>query len=417
MKMKITKITGRMILDSRANPTLECDVITQKGIFGRAATPSGASKGKFEAYELRDNKKAFGGLGVSQALKNFKKIEQVLIGVDVADQQQIDQLMLTLDGSPRKERLGANTILAVSMASTRAAAKEKNLTLYEYLAKISNNKKFQLPIPFANVLNGGRHAGNKLAMQEFMIAPIKAKSFSQATQMISETYNTLKKMLSDRFGKAAVALGDEGGFAPPIERAEQALDFLTKAIKTAGYKNKVMIAIDVAASETYKGGLYNLHKTMTQDELAEYYFDLIKQYPIISIEDPFDQEDYESWKAFTKNTKIQVVGDDLLVTSPSRIQMAVDKKLCNSLLLKINQVGTISESLTAHKLSRQAKWHTMVSHRSGETEDSYISDLAVGIGAKLAKIGAPARSERTAKYNQLLRIEEELGKKASFAKW
>lgn len=408
--MTIKKIHARQILDSRGNPTIEVELTTEKGIF-KASVPSGASTGTHEAVELRDNLKAYLGKGVQQAIKNISLIEKALKGKDETKQKEIDGIMIALDGTPNKSKLGANAILAVSMAVCRAGA--NTTPLYKHIAKIAKTKP-KLPTPYMNVINGGKHAGNGLAMQEFMIAP-KAKTFSKALQMGTETYHVLKKVIQEKHGLNACNVGDEGGFAPPVENAQEALELLTEAIQRAGYAGKISIAMDCAASEFYRNGKYDLgFKTKTNlissDELANTYKAFIKKYPIVSIEDPFDQEDFKGYANFTKavKAKTQVVGDDLLVTNPKRIQIAIDQKACNALLLKINQIGTITESIEAHNLAKKAGWDVMVSHRSGETEDSFIADLAVGLGTGQIKTGAPCRSERNAKYNQLLRIEEKL---------
>lgn len=411
---RITKIKAREVLDSRGNPTIEVEVYAN-GSMGRAIVPSGASTGIYEAVELRDNNKRYNKKGVQKAVKNVSLVARKLKNIEVGDQRLIDQIMIDFDGTPNKSRIGANAILGVSMAAARCAANIAEQPLYKYLNKKSNT----LPIPFANVINGGKHAGNDLAMQEFMIAPIKAKNFSTATQMVAETYQELKQIIAKKHGTNAVNVGDEGGFAPPIKTPTEALDLITSAIEKAGYVNKIKIAMDPAASEYYNKGLYNpAGKSLNSIEIIEFYEDLVKNYPIISIEDPFDQDDFENFSEFTKrNMKLQVVGDDLLVTNPQRIRTAIDKKLCNALLLKVNQIGTLSQATDSANMSLRNKWNVMVSHRSGETEDPFIADLAVSLGNGQIKLGAPCRSDRTAKYNQLLRIEEELGRKAKYHKF
>lgn len=409
MKSKIKNITAREILDSRGNPTVEVDLTTEQGIF-RASVPSGASTGKYEARELRDGAKRYKGQGILKAIKNIDKIiAPKLKGRDVFQQEKIDKLMLELDGTANKSRLGANAILPVSIAVCRAAAAAKTVPLYRYIADIFGSG-CKMPIAGFNVINGGAHAGNDLAVQEFMIVP-QARSFKEALRTASEVYHVLKEILQKKFGKIAVNIGDEGGFAPPINTAEEALDLLVKAINKAGYKNKVKIALDVAASEFYRKGKYEMKKAVfTKEKLLAYYLKLIKKYPISSIEDPFSQDDWDSFAAITEQTgrNITIIGDDLLCTNPERIKQAEDKQACNGIILKPNQIGTVTEALAAAKITKAFGWKIMVSHRSGETNDDFIADLAVGISADLIKSGAPARGERLAKYNRLLRIKEEL---------
>lgn len=413
---KIQRIHAREVLDSRGNPTVEVDVITEKG-WGRAVVPSGASTGIYEAVELRDGGPRYHGKGVQNAVLNVnKKISKKVEGMDVQDQALIDQTMIDLDGTEAKKNLGANAILGVSMAVSRAGAMESGKNLYEHL-NYQLGYKMKMPVPFANIINGGAHAGNAMSFQEFMIAPIKAKKFSDATMMVSETYHALKGILNDRFGKSATNVGDEGGFAPPLRNPEDALDLLMKAIKETGYTKELRIAIDAASSTFYKDKRYVVdeNKVFDASKMAEYYNKLAKNYPIISIEDPFEQDDFDAWANFSKKTKIQVVGDDLLVTNIERIKMAQQKKLCNALLLKVNQIGTLTQAFEAAKHAYENKWNIMVSHRSGESEDPFISDLAVALGSGQIKLGAPARGERTSKYNQLIRIEEELDGKAKYS--
>ena len=401
----ITNIKAREILDSRGNPTVEVELSTKNHTV-TSSVPSGASTGTHEALELRDGGKRYGGKGVQKAVKNINSIlAPKLKHKDVANQTQIDQLMIDLDGTKNKSRLGANAILAVSLAVAKAAAEKKHLLLYQYLSTLTNTKP-SLPKPFFNIINGGKHAGTQLAIQEFMISP-KAKTFSEALRMGSETYHQLKSVLEEKYGKSAINVGDEGGFAPPLKTAEEALTLLESAIKKAGYSGKIDIAIDCAASEFYKNGKYYLdNKTLTTEQLLNYYLQLIKKYPIISLEDPFQQEDFQSFAKLKQQTKIQIVGDDLTVTNVDRINLAIKNNSCNCLLLKVNQIGTLTEALQAVKLAYKHNWKVMVSHRSGETEDTFIADLAVAIGCGQIKSGAPCRSERTAKYNRLLRIEE-----------
>jgi len=424
--MSIISIHAREILDSRGNPTIEVDLKTAKGTF-RAGVPSGASTGIYEAVELRDNDKSrFLGKGVLQAVKNVNEvIAPLLIGKNVVQQAEIDKLMIDLDGTDNKGKLGANAILGVSLAVCRAAAAEKGIPLYRYIAELAGNKKIQLPVPAFNVINGGSHAGNKLAMQEFMILPVGATSFKEALRMGAEVYHNLKIIIKDQYGQDATNVGDEGGFAPNIQSNREGLELLKKAIAKAGYVDKVKIGMDVAASEFFEDGKYDLDfktknndksNVKTAEELSNLYKEFLKDYPVISIEDPFDQDD---WAAYHKlNSEVgkdtQIVGDDLLVTNPKRIQKAIENKSCNALLLKVNQIGTVTESIQACNLARAAGWGVMVSHRSGETEDTFIADLVVGLGTGQIKTGATCRSERLAKYNQLLRIEEELGSSATF---
>lgn len=425
--MKITKVIAREILDSRGNPTIESDVFTEKGSF-RAMVPSGASTGIYEALELRDgDKKRYNGLGVLKAVSNVNKIiGPAIIGMDSTKQSDIDKKMIELDGTENKSKLGANAILAVSMAVCKAGAASKGIPLYKHIAEISGVKDFVLPVPSFNVINGGKHAGNKLAMQEFMILPVGATNFREAMQMGSETYHALKKVIKEKYGQDAVNVGDEGGFAPNILDNKEGLELLKTAIEKAGYTGKVKIGMDVAASEFYKDGKYDLDfknpKSLasmkkTGDEMIELYKSFVKDYGLISIEDPFDQDDWKTYPKLTSAVGLgtQIVGDDLLVTNPKRIKMAIEKKACNALLLKVNQIGSVTESIQACKDAQAAGWAVMVSHRSGETEDSFIADLVVGLKTGQIKTGAPCRSERLAKYNQLMRIEEELGKNCRYA--
>ncbi|KAA6378089.1 MAG: Enolase [Streblomastix strix] len=428
--MAIKKIHAREILDSRALPTVECDLYTEKGLF-RAAVPSGASTGIYEALELRDGGKRFNGKSVQTAVRNVNdKIAPKLLGKSVLDQRGIDKIMIDLDGTDKKKNLGANAILAVSMAVARAAAAEKGLPLYRYLAQLAGNKELRLPVPCLNVINGGKHAGNTLPIQEFMIAPAGASTFEEAIRMGAEIYNILKGIIKAKFGIDATNVGDEGGFAPPVLDIFEPLEILVEAIEKAGYTGKVRICLDSAASEFHddKDNTYNLGfkaktpEKITGEEFQHKYLQMAEKYPIASFEDPFDQDDFASYGKLTEALKakgVQVVGDDLLVTNVERIKMALEKKACNSLLLKVNQIGTVTEAIDAALLALKNGWSVMVSHRSGETEDTFIADLAVGIGCGQLKTGAPCRGERTAKYNQLLRIEEELGKEAKYGydKW
>lgn len=409
----IQSITARQIIDSRANPTIEVDVQLTDNTTHRAAVPSGASTGVHEAVELRDGDASFNGLGVTKAVQHVNTtIAQQLIGKNPTDQSGIDAQLNQLDGTPNKANLGANAILGVSMAICRAAAHLSGMPLHDYIAKLAGTSP-RLPVPCMNVINGGKHAGNALAFQEFMIAPRQATTFSQALQMGCETYHALKKRIKDAYGKDAINVGDEGGFAPPLDDPKAALDLLIAAIKDAGYSEKIMICMDAAASEFYKDELYDIgfkgtSKPLTANQLIEHYRNWCEHYPLISIEDPFDQDDLDSWSSLLNGLpkSVQIVGDDLTVTNVERIKLAIEHNACNSLLLKINQIGTISQAISAAQLARTNGWTIMVSHRSGETEDTFIADLAVGLGCGQIKSGAPTRSERVAKYNQLLRIEQ-----------
>jgi len=425
--MSIVSIHAREILDSRGNPTIEVDLKTAKGVF-RAAVPSGASTGIYEALELRDGDKSrYLGKGVLKAVKNVNEIiGPKIIGKNVLHQEEIDKFMLELDGTDNKGNLGANAILGVSLAVCKAGAAEKGVPLYRHIADLGGIKDLILPVPAFNVINGGSHAGNKLAFQEFMILPTGAPSFKEAMRYGAEVYHNLKVIIKDTYGQDATNVGDEGGFAPNIGGAREGLELLKKAIAKAGYTDKVKIGMDVAASEFFEDGKYNLDwKTKNNDksqlksdeELAALYKEFIRDYPVISIEDPFDQDDWTGYAKLTADVgkDTQIVGDDLLVTNPKRIQKGLDTKACNALLLKVNQIGSVTESIQACKLARSNGWGVMVSHRSGETEDTFIADLVVGLGTGQIKTGAPCRSERNAKYNQLMRIEEELGSSAKFA--
>ncbi|MDN5327903.1 MAG: enolase [Candidatus Woesearchaeota archaeon] len=406
---EILKIKARQVFDSRGNPTVEAEVLTDKGLF-RAIVPSGASTGSHEALELRDNEKDYHGKGVLKAVSNVNEIiAPKLLGLNPVNQNEIDKIMIQLDGTENKSKLGANAILSVSLAVCRAGAAEKGEPLYKHISELSN-REIGLPVPFFNVINGGKHAGNNLDFQEFMIAPVKAKSFSEAMKMGTEIYHTLKQIIKEKYGKNAINVGDEGGFAPPLNNNEEPLKLLVEAIELSGYTGKVKIAMDAAASEFFDGQYYILNgKKLTAEELIEFYEKLVEKYPIISIEDPLSEDDWDHFVEITTrlSDKVQIVGDDLLVTNPKRIRKAVELKACNALLLKVNQIGTVSEAIEAAKLALHNGFNVMVSHRSGESEDSFIADLAVGLGTGQIKSGAPCRSERLSKYNQLLRIEED----------
>lgn len=421
----ITKLKARQIIDSRGNPTVEVDLYTNKGMF-RASVPSGASTGIYEAVELRDGDESkYLGKGVLKAVTNInEKISPILVDMDPTKQMEIDKAMIELDNKKNKGELGANAILAVSMAVCKAGAAAKDIPLYQHIADLSGNSNFVLPVPAFNIINGGKHAGNKLAFQEFMILPIGASSFGEAMQMGCETYHHLKAVIKEKYGIDACNVGDEGGFAPSISSSKEGLDLIREAIERAGHTGKIKIGMDVAASEFYKDEKYDLDfKTpdrsgediRTGEEMITMYKELCSEYPIVSIEDPFDQDDWENTKTLTGTGICQVVGDDLLVTNPKRVSKAIDEGTCNALLLKVNQIGTVTEAIEAVKMAKDANWGVMASHRSGETEDCFIADLAVGLATGQIKTGAPCRSERLAKYNQLLRIEEDLGDKAVYA--
>lgn len=408
---KIKKIRAREILDSRGEPTLEVLVFTEKDIF-KASVPSGASKGQEEAKELRDGGKRYFGKGVKKAVKIVENlISEKLKGEKIRNQEKIDNILIELDGTKDKKKLGVNTILGVSLAIARGGAKEANLPLYRYLSLLSRNKK-KLKIPFSafNVINGGLHAGNELGLQEFMIVP-QAKYFKKNLQIASEIYFTLREILIRTFGKFATTLGDEGGFSPPLNRSEKALELLEKATKESGYRNLVRFSLDCAASQFWTGREYNLEgKIFTSEGLISFYGDLIKKFSLLSIEDPFFERDFEAFQKFTKKFKGKIIifGDDLTVTNPQKIKEAKNKRLCTGVIIKPNQIGTLSETLLSIKLAKERGLKITISHRSGETGDSFISDLAVGVGAEFLKAGAPARGERVAKYNRLLEIEEEI---------
>ncbi|NP_001234080.1 enolase [Solanum lycopersicum] len=430
----IKSIKARQIFDSRGNPTVEVDVHISNGVFARAAVPSGASTGIYEALELRDGGSDYLGKGVSKAVNNVNSIiGPALVGKDPTDQTGLDNFMVhQLDGTQNewgwcKEKLGANAILAVSLAVCKAGAAVRNVPLYKHIADLAGNKKLVLPVPAFNVINGGSHAGNKLAMQEFMILPVGAANFKEAMKMGCEVYHHLKAVIKKKYGQDATNVGDEGGFAPNIQENKEGLELLKTAIEKAGYTGKVVIGMDVAASEFYgKDKSYDLNfkeesndgsQKISGDQLKDLYKSFVSEYPIVSIEDPFDQDDWETYAKLTAEIgeQVQIVGDDLLVTNPKRVAKAIAEKTCNALLLKVNQIGSVTESIEAVKMSKKAGWGVMTSHRSGETEDTFIADLAVGLSTGQIKTGAPCRSERLAKYNQLLRIEEELGSEAVYA--
>jgi enolase len=418
----IIKVHARQILDSRGNPTVEVDVITENGILGRAAVPSGASTGEHEAVELRDGGKAYMGKGVSKAVENVNTtIAQEVVGMSVFEQNAIDKMMIELDGTPNKSNLGANAILGVSLAVAKAAANELGMPLYRYVGGVSANT---LPVPMMNIINGGSHSDAPIAFQEFMVMPVKAKNFTHAMQMGTEIFHNLKKVLHDR--GLSTAVGDEGGFAPNLEGGtEDALDSIKLAVTNAGYTfgDDVMIALDCASAEFYVDGKYDYSKfegptgkVRTSQEQAEYLADLTTKYPIISIEDGMDENDWAGWKTLTElvGDKVQLVGDDLFVTNVERLAKGIANDTANSILIKVNQIGTLSETIAAVNMAHNAGYTSVMSHRSGETEDNTISDLAVALNCGQIKTGSASRSDRMAKYNQLLRIEEELAEVAYF---
>ena len=414
LEFKIKAIKAREVLDSRGNPTIEVDLETNSCSV-RSIVPSGASTGIHEALELRDDdKKRFNGKGVLKAVDNVNKIiSKKILGMDCSKQREIDNILIDIDGTPNKSNLGANSTLAVSMAACKAGALCSGMQLYDYIKKMSGSKNIKLPMPQMNVINSGKHAGVENDIQEHMIMPVGFKKFSDSLRAGVETYHALKNILKKKYGAKSILLGDEGGFAPPIENVEERLELMLMAIEECGYSKNIKLALDCAASEFYddKTSQYKiLNSKYGSAELIDFYKDLIEKFPIASIEDGFAQDDWKGWMLFNKKlgNKLQIVGDDLLVTNITRIKKALSDKACNALLLKVNQIGTVFESIDAANLSFKNGWKVVVSHRSGETEDSFIADLCVGIGANQSKFGAPARSERTAKYNELLRIEEEL---------
>jgi len=418
--MPIKSIKAKEVLDSRRNPTIKVNLLTDKGLF-IAMVPSGASTGKYEALELRDkDSKRYSGKGVLKAINNINKIIALkLINKNPKNQEQIDNLMIKLDNTKNKSNLGANAILAVSMAVCRAGAAEKNIPLYKHIQELSKTKKLKLPIPQLNIINGGRHAGIKNDIQEHMIMPVKAKSFKQAMQMSLKTFQALKSLIKKEFKIKKILIGDEGGFVLKIKSVEQRLELILRAIEKAGYKpgKEIFLALDSAASEFYKNKIYTLNsKKYNSIQLIEFYKNLINEFPIISIEDSFDQDDWQSFKKLTKKlgNKIQITGDDLLVTNSQKIKKAIKLKAVNSVLIKINQIGTITETIKAINLTKKNNFTSVISHRSGETKDSFIADLAVGTASSQIKSGAPNKPERLAKYNRIMEIEKELGGKGVY---
>ena len=416
----ILDVHAREVLDSRGNPTVEVDVITETGIIGRAMVPIGASTGVHEALELRDGDKSrYLGKGVLKAVNNVNEIiAPEIMGLSVLEQPMIDRILNEIDGTKTKSKLGANAILGVSMAVARAAANELQMPLYKYIGGVNAKT---LPVPMMNILNGGEHAANNVDIQEFMILPVGAKSFKEALRMGSEIYHELKNVLKNK--NLATGVGDEGGFAPDLDSNEEALEVIVEAIKSAGYEpgKDVCLGLDVAATEFYDADnqIYDMKgegKKYTADELIDYYLNLTKKYPLISIEDAFAEDDWDDWVKWTKtiNGKIQLVGDDLFVTNTERLKIGIESGVANSILVKLNQIGTLTETIDAVKMAMEAGYTAVISHRSGETEDSFIADLAVALNAGQIKTGAPARTDRVAKYNELLRIEEELGEESKY---
>ena len=413
---KIKAVNAREILDSRGNPTIEVEVVLEDKSIGRAAVPSGASTGAFEAAELRDGGSRYLGKGVTSAVKNvIEKITPVVLGMSATDQRAIDQKMISLDGTKNKSVLGANAILGVSLAAARAASISANQSLFRYLG---GSAAKTLPVPMMNILNGGAHADTNVDIQEFMIAPIGADSFKESLRWGAEIYHSLKSVLKKK--GLATSIGDEGGFAPNLESNRAALDLILVAIEGAGFKvgSQIALAMDVAATEFFNEGKYEFEgKSLTSDQMITYYSDLVSNYPLVSIEDPLDEDDWSGWAKLTTELgeKIQIVGDDLFVTNPERLAKGIESKTANALLVKVNQIGTLTETIDAVSMAHENNYKSMMSHRSGETEDTTIADLAVALNCGQIKTGAPARSERVAKYNQLLRIEEELAADAVYA--
>ncbi|MGI0091059.1 MAG: phosphopyruvate hydratase [Nitrososphaerales archaeon] len=413
-------MVSRQVLDSRGNPTVETDIWLRRGATGRGTVPSGASTGVHEALELRDDKKnVYGGKGVLRAVSNVnKQIGPKMLGRSATDQQDLDTLMLKLDGTRNKSSLGANAILSVSMAIARAAAAARNESLFRYLVK---RKKYRLPVPMMNVINGGKHAGNNLAIQEFLIEPVGGKNYLESLRCGVEVYHSLRNVLRDKYGPSSINVGDEGGYAPPLERTSDAIDAILSAITLAGYsESQIKLGLDAASSSFYdqKTAKYQIEgKSLSSAELEDYYVNLANTYPILTLEDPFAEDAFEDFSRITTKLgrKLKIIGDDLYVTNPERISRGIQMKATNAILIKLNQIGSVTETLEAIRVSKAAKFAIAVSHRSGETEDTFISHLATAVESHFIKTGAPARGERTAKYNELIRISEELGADATYA--
>ncbi|MBN2141769.1 phosphopyruvate hydratase [Candidatus Woesearchaeota archaeon] len=420
----IQEVKAIQVLDSRGNPTMKVYVRTESQK-GWAIVPSGASTGVHEAIELRDGKKAYGGKGVEKAVDNINKlISKELEGIPITDQVKIDGTMIDLDGTPNKSKLGGNAMIGVSLAAARAGAATKGEELYEYIGDLygrdpEQKQRYVIPVPLANVINGGKHAGTELKFQEFMLIPRRVSNFAEATQAIAETYHILKSLVAEKYGGSATSVGDEGGFAPPIKSPQEALKLIEEAIHKAGYNRAMTIGMDVAASTFLKDGKYDMGgEPFSSDQMIRYYEQLVEMHNLRSIEDPFGEDDLQAWtklmERISKKRKVQIVGDDLTVTNEQRVRMAANKNMCNAMILKTNQVGTLTEALAAAKAAHLSGWEIIVSHRSGDTEDPFIADLAVGIGASQIKLGAPCRAERTSKYNRVLEIESRL-KKSEYA--
>jgi enolase len=414
--MTITDVGGRQVLDSRGNPTVEVEVSLESGALGRAIVPSGASTGVHEAVELRDGGGNWAGKGVSQAVANVNgELAELARGRDAADQEGLDRAMIELDGSPNKGRLGANAILGVSLAAAKAAAAEANTPLYRY---IGGGDATTLPVPMMNVINGGAHASNSIDLQEFMVVPVGAESFSEGLRVGVEVYHSLKKVLGER--GLSTLVGDEGGFAPDLGTSEDAIDLILEGAERAGHRDRVAIALDPATSEVFEDGVYRFEgREKSSSEMPQFWAEIVERYPVVSIEDGAAEDDWESWSALTQKLgdRVQLVGDDLFVTNPQRLQEGIDRGVGNSILVKVNQIGTLTATIEAVRLAQRHGYTAVMSHRSGETEDATIADLAVALGTGQIKTGAPARSDRVAKYNQLLRIEEELGARAVYPGW
>jgi enolase len=421
--MDIARIHARQIIDSRGNPTVEADVLLTDGTLGRAAVPSGASTGSNEAVELRDGGKDFGGKSVMKAVNNVNTtIADALVGMDASDQRTIDNRLIELDGTPNKGKLGANAILSVSLAAAKAAAQSRDMPLYGYLRSVAGeNGDFRLPVPMMNIINGGKHAAGSTDIQEFMIMPVGAATFTKAIQMGAEIFHALAKVLKENgYG---TTVGDEGGYAPHVKNGNaEALELISKAVDKAGYKlgDDVVLALDVAASELYEDGKYHLvteNRSLTSDEMVDWLVELAEKYPIASIEDGLAEDDWAAWDKLTEKIgdKIQIVGDDLLVTNVGFLKRGIEEKAANAILIKLNQIGTLSETIDAVQMAHKAGWHAVISHRSGETEDTTIAHLVVGMATGQIKTGSMSRTDRVAKYNELLRIEEELGDEATYA--
>ena len=416
MSTRIAAVHARQILDSRGNPTLEADVRLESGALGRAAVPSGASTGAHEAVELRDGGAAFGGKAVTRAVGHANgEIADAVTGLDAAEQAQVDRRLIELDGTPNKGRLGANAILGVSLAAAKAVAVERGLALFRSLG---GEDAATLPVPMMNVINGGAHADNAIDLQEFMVVPAGAETFADALRIGAETYHTLKALLHER--GLSTAVGDEGGFAPDLGSSEDAIEAILEAADRAGHRERIAIALDPASSEVFRDGAYRFEgKTLDSAEMVEFWRDLVGRYPIVSLEDAMSEDEWDGWAELTSSLGdgVQLVGDDVFVTNPERLQRGIDQGVANSILVKVNQIGTLTETLEAIGLAKQNGYTAVISHRSGETEDATIADLAVATNAGQIKTGAPARSDRVAKYNQLVRIEEELGAKAVYPGW